>query len=248
MPDRPDEELPLRLAVKKELRRRMRGVRGALPASAVEARSSRIRERLLALGPWGSAKGVGLYWPIEAKNEVDVRPLFGAARGAGKRVAFPGVDGDGAPVMRFVEGEGELVDAGRGFLEPPADAPVARSGELDLIVVPALALDASGHRVGYGAGFYDRLLPSLAPPALAVGVVFDFQLISEAPATEGDVALGWVLTDARDFAAGGPAPRLASPPAEPPAGPGAPAGPAPGQGAASPWSHSRPPPSRASSA
>ncbi|HEU4408707.1 MAG TPA: 5-formyltetrahydrofolate cyclo-ligase [Polyangiaceae bacterium] len=245
MPDRPDEELPLRLAVKKELRRRMRGVRGALPASAVAERSARLRDRLRALEAWSKARAVALFWPIEAKNEVDLRPLFDAARAAGKRVAFPGVSDEGAPVLRFVGLASELDDLGRGFLEPPPSAPEARPGELDLVVVPALAIDASGHRIGYGAGFYDQLLPSHAPPALAVGVAFDFQLISEVPTTEGDVAVGWVLTDARDFAAGGTPPRLAPPP---PAGPGAPTGRDPGQGAASPWSHSRPPPSRASSA
>lgn len=245
MSDRPDEELPLRLAVKKELRRRMRGVRNALPASAVAERSARVRGRLLALEFWAQARALALFWPIESKNEVDLRPLFDVARGAGKRVAFPGVNGEGAPVFRFVELASELDDLGRGFLEPPEAAPAVGGGELDLIVVPALAIDASGHRIGYGAGFYDQLLPSHAPPALAVGVAFDFQLISEVPTTEGDVALGWVLTDARDFAAGGTPPRPAPPPS---AGPGAPTGRDPGQGAASPWSHSRPPPSRASSA
>ncbi|HEU4535368.1 MAG TPA: 5-formyltetrahydrofolate cyclo-ligase, partial [Polyangiaceae bacterium] len=119
----------------------------------------------------------------------------------------------------------------------------AAPGELGLIVVPALAIDALGQRIGYGAGFYDRLLPTHSPPAFTVGVVFDFQLISETPATEGDFALAWVATDARDFPAGSPAPRPAPPPADPPAGPGDPTG--PGQGAAPPWSHSRPPPSRA---
>lgn len=248
MSDCPDEELPLRLAVKKELRRRMRGVRNALPASALAARSARVQARLLGLAAWGPARAVGLYWPVERKNEVDVRPLFDAARAAGKRVALPGVGEGGEPLFRFVERAAELDDLGRGVLEPPAGAPLARPGELDLVVVPALALDGTGHRIGYGTGFYDQLLPFHAPPALAVGVVFDFQLISEVPTTGGDVALGWVLTDARDFAAGVPPPRPSPPPAEPPAGPGAPTGPDPGQGAASPWNPSRPPPSRASSA
>ncbi|MCU0684797.1 MAG: 5-formyltetrahydrofolate cyclo-ligase [Polyangiaceae bacterium] len=244
MPDRPDEELPLRFAVKKELRRRMRGLRAALPASAQAARSARVVERVLALEPWSTATAVGLYWPIGRKSELDVRPLFEAARAAGKRTAFPGLNAEGEPVLRYVELAAELEERGQGYLEPAADAPLALPGELGLIVVPALAIDVLGQRIGYGAGFYDRLLPTHAPPAFTVGVVFDFQLISETPATEGDFALAWVATDTRDFAAGGPPPRPA-PPAEPPASPGAPTGPGPGQGAASPWSHSRPPPSRA---
>lgn len=226
----------------------MRGVRGALPASAIESRSARVVERVRGLAAWGRARAVGLYWPAERRNEVDVRPLIEAARAEGKRVAFPGVDDEGGASLRFVDASSELAEQGRGFAEPPPGAPAASGGEVDLVVVPALALDGAGHRIGYGRGLYDRLLPSYAPPALAVGVVFDFQLISEVPVTAGDVALGWVVTDARDFAAGGPPSGTAPPPAEPPAAPGAPRGPAPDQGAASPWSRSRPPSSSDSSA
>ena len=63
--------------------------------------------------------------------------------------------------------------------------------------MPALQVDDRGHRIGYGAGFYDRTLPRFAPPARAVVVAFDFQLIPEVPVTEGDVALDIVVTDER---------------------------------------------------
>jgi 5-formyltetrahydrofolate cyclo-ligase len=68
--------------------------------------------------------------------------------------------------------------------------------------VPALAIDPSGHRIGYGAGYYDRTLPRFAPPAIAIAVAFDFQLVSEVPATPSDVRVGWLATDARVLDAG----------------------------------------------
>ena len=62
--------------------------------------------------------------------------------------------------------------------------------------MPALAFDVRGHRIGYGHGYYDRLLPRL-PRALNVAVGYDFQLVSELPDTEGDIAVDWLVTDAR---------------------------------------------------
>ncbi len=64
-------------------------------------------------------------------------------------------------------------------------------------MVPALQIDGRGHRIGYGAGFYDRTIPRFAPPALTMGVAFSFQLIAEVPITPGDVPLALVVTDER---------------------------------------------------
>jgi 5-formyltetrahydrofolate cyclo-ligase len=86
-----------------------------------------------------------------------------------------------------------LEERGLGFREPDPALPEAAS--LDVIVVPALQIDGRGHRIGYGAGFYDRTLPRFAPPALAIGVVFSFQLVAEVPVTPGDVPLGLIVTD-----------------------------------------------------
>ncbi|HEY5239824.1 MAG TPA: 5-formyltetrahydrofolate cyclo-ligase, partial [Polyangiaceae bacterium] len=54
-----------------------------------------------------------------------------------------------------------------------------------------------GHRIGYGAGYYDRALPRFAPPAVSVTVLFDFQLVAEVPTTDGDVTVDWIVTDTR---------------------------------------------------
>jgi 5-formyltetrahydrofolate cyclo-ligase len=88
-----------------------------------------------------------------------------------------------------------MEEQGLGFQEPsPAEPEVSA---LDVVVVPALQVDPRGHRIGYGAGFYDRTIPRFCPPARAVGVAFDFQVITEVPITEGDVALAMIVTDER---------------------------------------------------
>jgi 5-formyltetrahydrofolate cyclo-ligase len=191
----------LRARVKAELRKRMRSLRKALPASACAERSSRIVERLANLEPLVKARAVCLFWPIEDRHEVDLRGLDARLRARGVQIAYPGIDPDtGAMTFRFVADAEAMVEHGFGFREPSPDAPEAPATGLDVIVVPALAIDPRGHRIGYGAGYYDRVLPRFAPPAVTVAVAFDFQLVAETPNSTLDVPVGWIATDARDFA------------------------------------------------
>ena len=99
----------------------------------------------------------------------------------------------------------EPVESGRMVREPPASAPLLDPAEIDLVIVPALALDPRGARIGYGAGLYDGLLPRMTR-ALRVGVAFDFQLIAEIPETEGDERVHLVVTDTRVLDTRAPAP------------------------------------------
>ena len=86
----------------------------------------------------------------------------------------------------------ELEDRGHGFLEPPTNAVAASS--LQLIVVPGLAFDARGNRLGYGGGCYAKVLAEY-DGALSIGVAFDFQLASDLPAQSQDVAVQFIVTD-----------------------------------------------------
>ncbi len=193
----------LRRRVKVELRKRMRGLRMAMPASACAERSTRIVERLLALEVVDGARAVALFWPIEERHEVDLRAAGTRLAERGVRVADPAIDPETREMLfRFVDRPEAMVEQGFGFSEPSSREPEAPPGTLDVNVVPALAVDPRGHRVGYGAGYYDRTLPRFVPPGAAVAVAFDFQLVADAPATETDVAVGWVVTDARTEKAG----------------------------------------------
>jgi 5-formyltetrahydrofolate cyclo-ligase len=192
----------LRIRVKSELRKRMRALRKALPAAACALRSERIAQRVAELEPVASARSVCLFWPIEDRHEVDLRPLDAILRAKGARVAYPGVDPETrAMTFRFVPDPDAMEEQGFGFREPSLREPEAAPGEIDVIVVPALALDPRGHRIGYGAGYYDRTLPRYAPPAVAVAVAFDFQLVAEVPDSAVDVRVAWIVTDARTLPA-----------------------------------------------
>lgn len=187
--------------MKGELRKRMRGLRKTLPASACAERSARIVERLSALPPVAQSRSIALFWPIEERHEVDLRDLDARLRERGVRIAYPAVDPETrAMSFRFVEQTGSMIEQGFGFREPSQDSPEATPGTLDVVVVPALAVDPTGHRLGYGAGYYDRTLPAFAPSAITIAVAFDFQLLVEIPFTAGDVPVSWIVTDTRTLA------------------------------------------------
>jgi 5-formyltetrahydrofolate cyclo-ligase len=190
--------LELRARARKQIRQRMRSLRAAYPAPALAIRSERIVARLSELEAYRAARSVALFWPLA--HEVDVRALDQAARAEGKSLFYPLMEPTATgyrTAFARVHDVSELAVRGGRFAEPPPAAPRAQSGELDFIVVPALAASANGHRLGYGVGFYDVTLPEFCPPAVSVVVVYDFQLLAELPSLDHDVSCQWIVTDAR---------------------------------------------------
>ena len=176
----------------------MRSLRAAIPPAALAARSARIVEHVSELAAFGRARALALFWPVERHGEVDLRKVDARARELGKRVYYPCLIADGerlTPGFREVIGTAALSEQGRGFAEPPDDAPLAEPGGLDLVVVPAIAVSVTGHRLGYGSGFYDEVLPRFCPPAFSVVVAYSFQLLGELPVDEHDVVCDCVVTD-----------------------------------------------------
>jgi 5-formyltetrahydrofolate cyclo-ligase len=200
--DEPDAELlsALRPRAKRQIRQRMRSLRSALPPASIAARSAAIVERLFSLSGFADVEGLALFWPMEERNEVDLRLFDSAARSRGLKLYYPFLSAAGPTVrtgFRRVDVVGDLQLGGSGFLEPPESAPEARRGDIDLLVVPALAVDARGYRLGYGKGFYDATLSDFRPPAKAVVVAFDFQLLSEIPREAHDIRCDAIVTDER---------------------------------------------------
>ena len=183
---------------KRAIRARMRALRQALPAAARGARSERICEHVLASAEYVSARSIALFAPQAL--EVDVSRLDAHARVSKKLVYYPFMDPTESGFttgFRRVDTPAELTDRGRKFLEPPPGLPRAERGDIDLVIVPALAVAPTGHRLGYGSGYYDATLPDVCPPGVALAVVFEFQLLAELPVTDNDVPVQIVVTDQR---------------------------------------------------
>ncbi len=191
-----DHERVLRQRAKALMRKRFKSHRGSLPRAAVVARSAALCERLLASEELGRARHVALFWPIERFNEVDLRSVDAALRERAVVLAYPCIPVETREMtFRRVNDPSELSLCELGFMAPPESAPVVEP--LDVVVVPGLAFDPRGYRIGYGGGFYDQALARVRPPAIALGVAFDFQLAADVPFSERDVPVDIVMTDRR---------------------------------------------------
>ncbi|MEY4579233.1 MAG: hypothetical protein RL701_3936 [Pseudomonadota bacterium] len=182
-----------RAVAKRELRARMRSVRNLVPLAARETRSAAAVARVLELPEFASAGTVIAFSAIQ--KELDPAAVLAHAITMGKRVGLPCVVEDRL-ILREQTDPGALVEGAFGVLEPPATAAIIDPQTVDLVLVPGLAFDARGHRIGYGRAFYDRLLP-LLPRAFRVGIGFDFQLVPELPNEDHDIPLQCVISDAR---------------------------------------------------
>lgn len=157
--------------------------------------SFRIQERVLCSAEFKKASGLAIYSPVW--NEVFTEEIFRTARRAGKRTAYPRVHGKSLEFIEVTDLR-ELVPGQFGILEPAA-APTIPLAELDLVVVPGVAFDSTGHRLGYGAGFYDRVLQDCENRGLLVGLCFEFQILEKLPAEDHDIRMDMVISEESSY-------------------------------------------------
>lgn len=131
-------------------------------------------------------------------NEIDTGALHARILAAGKTLGLPRIAEKELVFHRVDEPSGLTRTNRFGINEPAADRPVVEvgSGTGILVLVPGIAFDRAGHRLGRGRGFYDRFLRRL-PEAVKMALCFDFQLIDRVPAEEHDIAVDWIATDRR---------------------------------------------------
>lgn len=180
---------------KRSLRSQLLAQRRALGHDVWFASSLAAQLNLLSLDEFIRAKCIALYAPLH--NETDTGLILASAFQAGKRVLYPAVCGH-RMVFRRVDGVEALQEGAFGILEPCSTGVDHEADEADLIVVPGVAFDLSGHRIGYGKGFYDRFLHHPGCRAHLVGLCHDFQLTEVAiPADVHDIPMEIVVSDRR---------------------------------------------------
>lgn len=177
---------------KATLRAAMRQALRSISPEAQAAASAAIRERLARLPVWQNARAVLLFAPTA--GEPDVWPLLLVALDSGKHVALPRCLADAAryEAALITDPARDLVPGRFGIREPAPVCKVAELKQLDLVLVPALAFDGHGRRLGRGKGFYDRLLAEVS--GTTCGVAFDQQLVPALPVEPHDVRLNCILT------------------------------------------------------
>lgn len=194
-------------ARKKTLRREAAERRAALFARAGNAGTA-LRDifmKNIPLPPLDARKlgpAISGFWPMG--GEIDTRPLLSRLHDLGYRCCLPAVAGKGKPlIFRRWTPETEMAPDRFGVQAPP---PGSVEVVPELLIVPLLAFDRAGWRLGYGAGFYDRTLGALrkAGKALAVGVGFAGQEVESVPHDEHDARVDWVVTEREAFKTAGP--------------------------------------------
>ena len=173
---------------KTALRKQIRDLKRQMTAEQIDAASARLAELFYRTEYYRNARTIYGYLPYN--QEVRTVPILLQALRDGKRVAVPKVYGE---EMRFIYLENlALVEDGyAGIPEPVADEPVARDEEA-LVLMPGLAFDRQGHRIGYGGGFYDRFLAQ-EPHHPTVALCYEFQMLENLETEEFDVPVDCVL-------------------------------------------------------
>lgn len=180
---------------KRTLRSAMLAWRGDLGEEERRAAADGLLATLRRERPIATPAVVSGFWPI--KDEIDIRPLMMELFNEGCQLALPVVQGRGLPLLFRAWRPGDPLEKGVfGTLQPSARREVL---EPEALLVPLLACDSDGWRLGYGGGFYDRTLTGLRSrgKVTAVGVGFDAQMVPDVPRGPSDQRLDWMLTDRR---------------------------------------------------
>lgn len=188
------------MSSKSAVRTEMRRLRENLvPADRAE-RSRRIAERLWTLPAFTRGRHVLFY--AAAGGEVETLPLLEQWLAGGRTVILPRVEGDGVTLVEV----GQLEDLSPGYrdiLEPRrGTGQIVSWEEVDLALVPGLAFDLQGNRLGRGGGHYDRGLARIGRQALKIGLAFDFQIVERLPVEDRDIPVDLVVTETRMIEAG----------------------------------------------
>ncbi|MGH7244240.1 MAG: 5-formyltetrahydrofolate cyclo-ligase [Phycisphaerales bacterium] len=186
---------------KKTARAKLRKLWRAVTPESLATLSRQICDRLTESPEWASARSVMLYSPMP--GELDISPLASKALESGKSLAVPRTDWSGGMLTPVKVSAWSHADAGPRHADRPA-VPVPHESSspvdpasLDLIIVPGLGFDASGNRLGRGAGFYDRFLLENSLGAKAVGLAPDQMILQQIPAGAMDAPVATIVTESR---------------------------------------------------
>lgn len=180
---------------KAKLRERILGERRLLDVAFVAEASAKAQKLLLSMEEFRVAERIALYAAFD--NEIDTQELFRRASSARKAIFFPVVDPK-TKQIRFskIHHWKDLRPGYGGILEPVQPLQTLKDvNDLQMILVPGVAFDLKGHRLGFGAGYYDRVLTGYR--GKRIGMAYEFQMMESLPWTPTDQNVDWIVTEER---------------------------------------------------
>lgn len=184
---------------KSDLRKRILSIRNSMDKKESSEKSAVIMEKLTAMDIYKKAQVVFVY--MDFNHEVETMNLIKKMLLDKKKVVIPYTDTVNTVIipseLKDMEG---LVKSKFGYYEPAHDKilPV-KPEEFDLVVVPGVVFDKNLNRIGFGKGYYDRILCSLKKGAMAVAVAYDFQVLDEVPSEQHDVKMDMIITEKNTY-------------------------------------------------
>lgn len=179
---------------KAEFRKYIAGIRNNLTNEQVEHASLKIAERIKKLPVFGNSRLIMSYMPYG--KEVNLLPLNDFILEQGKELCIPRVSGNsGMDAVKIYNLEDNLVRGYFGIPEPIPTLKPVNPDKIDLILVPGLAFDLSGNRLGHGKGYYDRFLQKCTEKTFTIGIAYDLQVFDLIPHSSHDVKLKALVTE-----------------------------------------------------
>ncbi|MBR5613874.1 MAG: 5-formyltetrahydrofolate cyclo-ligase [Clostridia bacterium] len=176
---------------KSEIRDINKAARAKVNSKAVAQKSRVAAESFLKSRIYKNSNCIMLYMPLG--NEVDTAEIIKAACRDGKRLVFPVTDKDTGEITPYYAAEDTLFKRGAFSVSEPCGTEAAELKQIDAVIVPGIAFDRFGNRVGFGKGCYDRLLQRIS--AVKIGLCYDFQVCDEIAADLYDVKMNFLITE-----------------------------------------------------
>jgi 5-formyltetrahydrofolate cyclo-ligase len=190
------EELYIIVSEKERIRRRILALRSSLGKREIARKSAQIKDALFNLEEFKKARSVSFYLSME--SEVQTGEMIREAAAGGKRVVVPYIDPQSRELTlsELKSPDEELVPGPYAVMQPREEhlRPVTVA-QVELMVVPGLAFDVRGNRLGFGKGYYDRLLSHKGEATVCIGLAFQFQMMDEVPAGRHDVPMDIIVTE-----------------------------------------------------
>lgn len=178
------------MLTKSELRSQLRQKRKRLDEDDLTARSVRISEKLFYVSDINDKDTYMIYSDFD--SEVKTGFIYDRLIGMSKAVYMPVVSGDDILIYPVTDS----MKANRfGILEPLAAGPSVVPFDIDVFIVPGICFDRKGGRIGFGRGYYDRLLSSARSDTVKVGLAYDFQVVDDAYSEDHDIKMDYIITD-----------------------------------------------------
>jgi 5-formyltetrahydrofolate cyclo-ligase len=158
----------------------------------IKLASQKIHNRLKQVEIFSSAKKIACYYPIG--SEVLTQNIMQELLGDGKEISLPKVVGDNLS-FRKIGGIKDLEKGEFGIMAPKENCQEAK--EMDVILVPTVAITKNGNRLGYGHGYYDKFL--LESNAKTISLIYSKQIVKAIPISEKDVKIDWIVTEEKSI-------------------------------------------------